>query len=79
MTFNFSSPYSLVANTPYIITIEYGGGSLNNLISVGGGDGNLPTGNPVQDYGSGWETYTGDAYIFYVNVTTNYINILKPT
>ncbi len=65
-TFSEANQYALQAGVNYIMTIEYSGGTTGNYLSVGGGDSNLPTGNPVQHYGSPWTTYTGDAYIFYV-------------
>lgn len=83
ITFTFATPYVMTQGTSYVIVLEYSGGSGGNYLSIGGGDSNLPTGNPVQDYGSGWVTYTGDAYNFYVYGTgkpsTTWTKVTKAT
>lgn len=65
-TFNFSTPYTMVDGTVYIIVFEYTGGDVSNHVNIGV-DSSVPThpGNGCQ-YVTSWGAFTSQAIIFYV-------------
>lgn len=71
VTFTFSTPYTLVAGTWYIITFLPPAETGENYICVGY-DSSSPThgGNASNTWdGSSWSTYSGEDFCFYTYVT----------
>ena len=67
ITFNFSSPYTTVNGTHYVISIEYSGGNSSNYVKAGF-DNSSPThpGNAVRIYPWCLETPSSSDSIFQV-------------
>jgi hypothetical protein len=65
-TFTFTSPYTLVNGTHYVITAEYNGGNGSNYVSVGG-DTSSPShaGNSSIIYSATWFEVATEDMIFY--------------